>query len=58
MWKGSGIKRRCVTKQDKFYYVPVLEVLQTLLSNQIVLSEVFVNYIYTSLTTMFKLLTD
>ena len=49
---------RVVTKQDKFYYVPVLEVLQTLLSNQIVLSEVFVNYIYTSLTTMFKLLTD
>ena len=42
MWKGSVVKRRCVTKQDKFYYVPVLDVLQTLLNNQIVLSEVFV----------------
>ena len=42
VWKGSGVKRRCVTKQDKFYYVPVLDVLQTLLNNQIVLSEVFV----------------
>ena len=40
----GNVKRRCVTKKDKFYYVSVLDVLRTLLNNQIVLSEVFVFY--------------
>ena len=40
VWKGSGDKRRCVTKADHFMYVPVLKTLESLLKNDAVLSEV------------------
>lgn len=41
MWKGSGTKRRCISKEDSVFYVPVLETLQGLLNNETVLSEVY-----------------
>ena len=40
VWKGSGIKRRCITKEDNVFYIPVLETLQSLLNNETVLLEV------------------
>ena len=39
-WKGDGIKRRYILKQDQIYYVPILKTLQCLLNNHILLSEV------------------
>ena len=40
VWKGTGTKRRCVSKEDHMMYVPILETLQSLLRNKIVVSEV------------------
>ena len=40
VWKGRGIKRRCVVKKDYAYYIPVLETLQVLLKNEAILAEV------------------
>ena len=39
-WKGNGIKRRYILKQDQVYYVPILETFQSLLNNHVLLSEV------------------
>ena len=38
--KGNGAKRRCVSKEDCFMFVPVLKTLQVLLNDKVVLSEV------------------
>ena len=40
VWKGRGIKRRCIVKRDCAYYIPVLETLQVLLRNEAIIAEV------------------
>ena len=40
VWKESGAKQRCISKEDDMFYIPVLKTLQVLLSNETVLSEV------------------
>lgn len=38
--QGFGSKRRLVEKEEVFVYIPVLQTLQALLTNETVLSEV------------------
>lgn len=38
--KGLGAKRRLVEEEESFMYVPVLETLQALLSDETILAEV------------------
>ena len=52
-WKHSGIKRKCVSKKDYVYYVPVLDTLEALLNNQSLLAEVMVIFYYKFLHCMF-----
>lgn len=40
VWKGRGSKRRCVTKDDKMMYIPVIDTLQKLLQCDTIFSEV------------------
>lgn len=40
VWKGSGVKRRCVVKKDEMFYISVTETLQALLQRDNVLEEV------------------
>ena len=39
-WKGVGMKRRCVSKDDQAMYVPVLKTLQSILKNEAICVEV------------------
>ena len=41
--QGLGSKRRLVEKEEDFVYVPILQTLQALLTNETVLSEVKFN---------------
>ena len=43
---GKGAKRRCITKEDDLFYIPILKTLQCLLNNETVLLEVFISYIF------------
>lgn len=40
VWKGRGIKQKCVVKKDYAYYIPILETLQVLLKNEAIHAEV------------------
>jgi len=40
VWKGRGLKRRCVVKKDSLVYIPLLNTLQSLLRNKAILAEV------------------
>ena len=40
VWKGRGLKRRCVVKKDSLVYIPLLSTLQSLLRNNAILAEV------------------
>ena len=47
VWKGRGPKRRCVVKQDRLVYIPLLNTLQSMLRNKAILAEVkFLSYMY------------
>lgn len=53
-YKGIGVKRRCVEKDETMHYVPVLKTLDVILQNETVLAEVsdlniFINYNYVEL---------
>lgn len=39
-WKGSGAKRRLITKRDFVYYIPILKTLEVLLNNKCYADEV------------------
>lgn len=43
---GFGPKRRLVEKEESFVYIPILETLEALLSNETVLSEVTYTLMY------------
>ena len=43
MWKGSGAKRRYVSKNDEMMYVPLLDTLQNILKSDDMISEVHHN---------------
>ncbi len=40
VWKGRGLKRKCVVKEDTMMYVPFWATLQSLLRNQAILAMV------------------
>ena len=40
VWKGTGSKRRCVIRKDEMMYIQLLDSLQSLLRNEVVLTEV------------------
>ena len=46
MFKGTGLKRRCMLVEDTMMYVPILETLQVLLQNEAILSEVCIQIPY------------
>ena len=45
VWKGAGVKRKCVVKKDELVYVPLLKTLQAYLSNSFFVEQVTL-YIY------------
>ena len=40
MWRGTGSKRRCKSVKDNVIYIPILDTLQSILKNEVMLSEV------------------
>ena len=40
VWKGTGVKRKCILKDDDIIYIPVLKTLEGLFQNEAILSKV------------------
>ena len=44
VWKGRGIKRKCVSEEDCVMYAPILQTLQMFLKNEAVVLAVCLAY--------------